>query len=139
MTTEQMRGILPGQFSFFVIDETSNISSADGHSIIGWIKGLQSFQNCILLVSYNPNFKDNWLMVDGNAYRKVQKDNYKRYHADYRSMPIDWLGESFFKHAKMLKEANPKAYSEVYLGLPYKEPRKNVPHGTFRGKKRIAE
>ena len=29
-------------------------------------------------------------------------------------------------------------YSEEYLGLPYKEPKKNVLHGTFRGKKKIA-
>ena len=63
----------------------------------------------------------------------------KRYHADYRSMPKAWLGEYFFREAEMLKQANPKVYSEEYLGLPYKEPKKNVPHGTIRGKKKIAE
>jgi hypothetical protein len=88
-----------------------------------------------LLVSYNPKVKEDWLKVDGNAYKRAQCSNYKRYHADYRSMPKAWLGKYFFIEAKMLKEANPKAYSEEYLGKPYKEPKKNVPCGTFAIKK----
>lgn len=39
----------------------------------------------------------------------------------------------------MVMKSNPKAYSEEYLGLPYKETKKNVPCGTFRGKKKISE
>ena len=115
------------QFTFIVIDDADTLIPHEFWAIKEEVLVMNKFQNRIVLVSYNPRFKDNWLGLewDGDYYKGDV--NYRRYHADYRSMPRDWLGESFFKQAKMLKQANPKAYSEVYLGLPYKEPKKNVP------------
>lgn len=119
-------------FNFIVIDDADTMSRQEFISLRNDVTILNQKQNGIILISYNPRFKDNWLGMEGDCYKGDV--NYRRYHADYRSMPRDWLGESFFKQAKMLKEANPKAYSEEYLGLPYKEPKKKVLHGTFRGK-----
>ena len=124
------------QFSFVVIDDADTMSHEEFTAVMLEVTILNQKQNGIILISYNPRFKDNWLGKAGD-FNKGDV-NYRRYHADYRSMPREWLGESFFKQAKILKQVNPKAYSEEYLGLPYKEPKKKVPHGTFRGKKKIA-
>ena len=136
VTPAQLRGLLLRKFTFFIIDELTSLQPWEFSEIFESIRSLASAQNKILLVSYNPRFTDDWLGWEVVCYKGDV--NYKRYHADYRSMPKAWLGKHFFIEAKMLKEANPKAYSEEYLGLPYKDPDTNVPHGTFRGKKKIA-
>lgn len=125
------------QFSFVVIDDADTLSQIEFITGRNEVTILNQKQNGIILISYNPRFKDNWLEKEGNSHKGDV--NYRRYHADYRSVPRKWLGESFFKQAKILKRVNPKAYSEEYLGLPYVEPRKNVSHGTLRGKKKIAK
>lgn len=40
----------------------------------------------------------------------------KRYHSDYRTVPIQWLGETFFAEANVLKRANYRAWRHEYLG-----------------------
>lgn len=121
------------QFNFIVIDNADTMSRQEFISVRNDVTILNRKQNGIILISYNPRFKDNWLGWEGDCYKRDV--NYKRYHADYRSMPRDWLGENFFREAKILKQVNPKVYSEEYLGLPYKEPKKIVPYGTKRGKR----
>lgn len=71
------------------------------------------------------------------SYKNKWNPNYKKYHADYRTMPKDLLGKSFFKHANMVMKSNPKDYYEEFLGIKYNESKKIVPHGTCRGKKKI--
>lgn len=38
--------------------------------------------------------------------------------SDYRTVPVEWLGEQFLVEAETLKEINPKAYEHEYLGIP---------------------
>lgn len=38
------------------------------------------------------------------------------YHSDYRSVPRDWLGETFFQQAEILRLDNERAYRNEYLG-----------------------
>lgn len=40
----------------------------------------------------------------------------KRYHSDYRTVPIEWLGKTFFAEAEVLKKANYRAWRHEYLG-----------------------
>ena len=38
------------------------------------------------------------------------------YHSDYRSVPREWLGETFFEQAEILRKDNERAYRHEYLG-----------------------
>ena len=40
----------------------------------------------------------------------------KVYHSDYRSVPREWLGETFFQEAENLRRINERAYRHEYLG-----------------------
>ena len=40
----------------------------------------------------------------------------KVYHSDYRSVPREWLGETFFQQAEILRLDNERAYRHEYLG-----------------------
>lgn len=120
VTPEQLRGLLPRKFTFFIIDEVTSLQPWEFSKILEHISSLASAQNKILLVSYKPNFNNNWLKSEGIAYKQHRSSDYKRYHADYRTMPKEWLGSYFFREANFTKKEYPKIYSEEYLGLPYK-------------------
>ena len=38
------------------------------------------------------------------------------YHSDYRSVPREWLGDTFFEQAEILRQDNERAYRHEYLG-----------------------
>ena len=38
------------------------------------------------------------------------------YHSDYRSVPREWLGDTFFEQAEILRRDNERAYRHEYLG-----------------------
>lgn len=52
-----------------------------------------------------------------NKEKKVPKKNRLVYLTDYRSAPKEWLGQAFIDEAEYIKETNPKAYENEYLGL----------------------
>lgn len=52
-----------------------------------------------------------------NKEKKIPKKNRLVYLTDYRSAPKEWLGQAFIDEAEYIKEVNPKAYENEYLGL----------------------
>lgn len=51
--------------------------------------------------------------------RECEKPSYPNaivHKSDYRSVPVEWLGEEFFATAERLKETNEDAYNHEYLG-----------------------
>lgn len=67
--------------------------------------------------SFNPpRSKNNW----ANQYAEEAefKDNAALVvHSTYKDVPKDWLGEQFINDAEHLKEVNPAAYENEYMGV----------------------
>lgn len=51
-------------------------------------------------------------------YVEEPRDDSYRHKSDYRSVPVEWLGQQFLDDAEHLKKTNPRAYDHEYLGLP---------------------
>lgn len=67
----------------------------------------------ISFYSYNPPKSGrSWV----NAEVKIHKENRQVHHSDYRSVPPQWLGETFLTEAQHLKNTNETAYRHEYLG-----------------------
>lgn len=65
--------------------------------------------------SFNPPVsKSNW----ANAFIEIPDDRAITLRTDYRQIPVEWLGQQFFDEAERLKEINPLAYENEYLGIP---------------------
>lgn len=63
--------------------------------------------------SYNPpRAAANWV----NRYVSIERPATVVHHSDYRTVPREWLGESFLTEAEHLREVNPDAYRHEYLG-----------------------
>ena len=66
----------------------------------------------VVFKSFNPPIsQSNW----ANQYVNTPDDSAYRHKSDYRSVPVEWLGEMFIEH---LKATNERAYNHEYLGLP---------------------
>lgn len=67
--------------------------------------------------SFNPpRSKNNW----ANEYTEeaeVKDDAAVVVHSTYKDVPKDWLGEQFLNDAEHLKEVNPDAYENEYMGV----------------------
>lgn len=67
--------------------------------------------------SFNPpRSKNNW----ANAYTEeaeFKDDAAVVVHSTYKDVPKDWLGEQFLNDAEHLKEVNPAAYENEYMGV----------------------
>ncbi len=63
--------------------------------------------------SFNPpKSAMNW----ANKYIKIPKDTRLVTMSDYLTVPKKWLGKPFLEEAEFLKETNPDAYANEYLG-----------------------
>nr|DAH87529.1 MAG TPA: terminase large subunit [Caudoviricetes sp.] len=66
--------------------------------------------------SFNPpRSKNNW----ANEYTseaEFKDQNALVVHSTYKDVPSDWLGEQFINDAEHLKEVNPAAYANEYMG-----------------------
>lgn len=63
--------------------------------------------------SYNPPMtQSNWVNVEANE----PADGRFVFHSDYRSVPVEWLGEDFIADAEDLKRRNELVYRHEYLG-----------------------
>lgn len=67
--------------------------------------------------SFNPpRSKNNW----ANEYTEeaeFKDDAAVVVHSTYKDVPKDWLGEQFLNDAEHLKEVNPDAYENEYMGI----------------------
>lgn len=67
--------------------------------------------------SFNPpRSKNNW----ANAYTEeaeFKDDAAVVVHSTYKDVPKEWLGEQFLNDAEHLKEVNPDAYENEYMGV----------------------
>lgn len=52
-----------------------------------------------------------------NKEKRVQKNNRIVHHSDYRSVPIEFLGQTFIDEAEHIKQTNSRVYDNEYLGL----------------------
>lgn len=63
--------------------------------------------------SYNPpRAAANWV----NRYVRIERPATVVHYSDYRTVPREWLGESFLTEAEHLREVNFDAYRHEYLG-----------------------
>lgn len=63
--------------------------------------------------SFNPPMsKSNW----ANSFVSIPDERAITMLTDYRSIPVEWLGEQFFAEAEHLKQINEIAYRNEYLG-----------------------
>ena len=64
--------------------------------------------------SFNPpKTISNW----ANKYIKVPKESRLVTHSTYKDVPEKWLGKPFLEEAEFLKEVNPDAYENEYIGV----------------------
>lgn len=69
----------------------------------------------VVFKSFNPPITNaNW----ANKYVNEPREDSLRHKSDYRSVPAEWLGQTFIDDAEHLKNTNPKAYEHEYLGNP---------------------
>lgn len=67
-----------------------------------------------LFKSFNPPPQvSSWV----NKWLKVPDDARYVHESDYRTVPKEWLGQTFIDMAEHLSKVNPKAYQHEYLGL----------------------
>ena len=67
----------------------------------------------VVFKSFNPPISNsNW----ANKYVAEPRADSLRHKSDYRSVPVEWLGQQFIDDADYLKETNPRAYEHEYLG-----------------------
>lgn len=64
--------------------------------------------------SFNPpKSAQNW----ANQYIKIPRDDRLVIESTYLTVPEKWLGKSFLDDAEFLKETNPTAYENEYMGI----------------------
>lgn len=68
-----------------------------------------------VFMSFNPPISRNNFM---NEEVLIPRPDRLVHSSDYRSVPVEWLGEQFLNEAELLKQTNPRAYEHEYLGIP---------------------
>ena len=64
--------------------------------------------------SFNPpKSAQNW----ANKYIKIPREDRLVFESNYLSVPKQWLGKPFIDDAEFLKETNPVAYENEYMGV----------------------
>lgn len=81
---------------------------------------LQSVQrgghDFLTFFTYNPPETSACWVNTEMAILEKKDPTFKRYHTDYRSVPMEWLGKEFIAQAELLKASNERAYRHEYLG-----------------------
>ena len=112
-------------------DKIKSIKVPFGYIGIAWFEELDQFvgpeavrkieQSVIrggdvayIFKSFNPpKSANNW----ANKYIKIPKANRLVTHSTYLDVPKEWLGKPFLDEAEFLKEVNPDAYENEYMGV----------------------
>lgn len=102
-----------GYFKYIWFEERAEFDGEEEERTIlqSLMRGGSEF---FVFYSWNPpKSLNNWVNQDILQSR----DDTIAHHSDYRTVPVEWLGEQFLLEAEELKEAKPKAYEHEYLGI----------------------
>lgn len=101
-----------GYFAFSWLEEADTFSGmAEIRNILqSSMRGGSVFW-CFM--SFNPPISINNFM---NEEVMIERADRLVHSSDYRTVPMEWLGEQFFDEAEHLKATNEKAYRHEYLG-----------------------
>jgi PBSX family phage terminase large subunit len=112
--------------------KTKSIKASKGYFKYLWFEELDEFSGIeeirtvqqsvlrggskfVVFKTFNPPIsRSNW----ANTYVNEPRADSFRHKSDYRSVPIEWLGQQFINDAEHLKNTNPRAYEHEYLGIP---------------------
>lgn len=112
--------------------KTKSIKASKGYFKYLWFEELDEFSGIeeirtvqqsvlrggskfVVFKTFNPPIsRSNW----ANTYVSEPRADSFRHKSDYRSVPIEWLGQQFIDDAEHLKNTNPRAYEHEYLGIP---------------------
>lgn len=112
--------------------KTKSIKASKGYFKYLWFEELDEFSGIeeirtvqqsvlrggskfVVFKTFNPPIsRSNW----ANTYVNEPRADSFRHKSDYRSVPIEWLGQQFIDDAEHLKNTNPRAYEHEYLGIP---------------------
>lgn len=112
--------------------KTKSIKASKGYFKYLWLEELDEFSGIeeirtvqqsvlrggskfVVFKTFNPPIsRSNW----ANTYVNEPRADSFRHKSDYRSVPIEWLGQQFINDAEHLKNTNPRAYEHEYLGIP---------------------
>lgn len=101
-----------GYVKYIVFEEFDQFSSMK--EIRSLIQTLARGRQSIIFFVFNPPPEtDHWANMEADA----MKEKRLRHHSDYRNVDIKWLGPKFLSEAEYLKQVNPNAYDNEYLGL----------------------
>lgn len=71
-------------------------------------------EKAYIFKSFNPpKSANNW----ANEYIKVRNEKRLVHHSTYLEVPEHWLGRPFIESAEFIKETNPTAYENEYMGV----------------------
>ena len=112
---QKLKSIKPskGYFRFLWIEEFSEI--------VGEVE-LRNLQQSVLrggerftvFRSFNPPVSAaNW----ANQYITMPDDRAVTLLTTYKDIPVEWIGQAFVDEAERLREINPKAYENEYMGI----------------------
>lgn len=79
-------------------------------------RGAPIGKRCIVFMSFNPpKNKNSWV----NQYYDEMglNPNVYRLHTDYRTAPVEWIGQDFIDEAEFLRKTDYEAYLNELLGL----------------------
>lgn len=112
-------------------DKIKSIKPPFGHIGVCWFEELDQFHgeeavrkieqsvvrggdSIIKFKSFNPPRSAlNW----ANQYIRIPRGDRLVVTSDYRTVPPKWLGRQFIEDAEFLRETNPTAYENEYLGV----------------------
>ena len=112
--------------------KTKSIKASKGYFKYLWFEELDEFSGIeeirtvqqsvlrggskfVVFKTFNPPIsRSNW----ANVYVEEPRDDSYRHKSDYRSVPVEWLGQQFLDDAEHLRKTNQRAYDHEYLGLP---------------------
>lgn len=101
-----------GYFAFSWLEEADTFSGMEEirNILQSSMRGGSAFW-CFM--SFNPPISINNFM---NEEVMIERTDRLVHSSDYRTVPMEWLGEQFFDEAEHLKATNEKAYRHEYLG-----------------------
>ena len=101
-----------GYFAFSWLEEADTFSGMEEirNILQSSMRGGSAFW-CFM--SFNPPISINNFM---NEEVLIERADRLVHSSDYRTVPMEWLGEQFFDEAEHLKATNEKAYRHEYLG-----------------------
>lgn len=103
-----------GYYAFTWLEESDTFSGMEEiRSILQ--SAMRGGKDFWVFYSFNPPISKSNFM---NEEVLRQRSDRVVHHSDYRTVPVDWLGEAFLEEARQLQESNPRAYEHEYLGIP---------------------